>query len=485
MHLRMLARVLPVCAIGIAFVEGCGASQSTDEPTGVANESPLTAPAAALRPTSDIAKSAVVGVTSTTALFSDVDDTTSDDDATYVRGQANVASAFHTTGYTGSGSASTVKVVYRASQGTASGMAQVLLYDGSTLIGTGAPHSLGAWATYSDTFSGLSVTNVGNLRTKVVLTPTAGTGALRYTQIYLEVNGTGATDGGTPDSASPDAAPPPSSLCGSGSAPPTKYKHVVVLMNENRTWSTVGGVGFGSMPYLHSLAQQCTTFSSWTETNTSQNSLNQYIGLTSGISNPATVNDCNPGATCRSTDDNIFRQIRLAGGTARSFVEGATSGCSASGNAAKHIPALYYYGTYKDSAGVTYNDHDFCATEVRPLTEFDPNNLPTFAMITPNLCNDGHDCANATVDAWDKVFLPKILNSAAYAAGDTLVAVLYDEDHPVPNLLMARTAKPGINGTAGAGHAAMLKTWEEMLGLPVMKQSDLIGAISLRGPAHL
>src|SRR5207247_6874910 len=183
----------------------------------------------------------------------------------------------------------------------------------------------------------------------------------------------------------------------------------------------------------------CTYFSDWTETNTTQNSLTQYIGETSGVNNSATVNDCNPSTTCRSTDNNIFRQVRLAGGTARSFIEGATTGCSAGGNAAKHIPALYYYGTYTDANGVTHNDHDFCNTEVRPLSEFDPNNLPTFAMITPNLCNDGHDCGNATVDNWDSVLLPRIFGSASYLAGDTLVAVLYDEDQPVPNLLVAPT----------------------------------------------
>ena len=31
-------------------------------------------------------------------------------------------------------------------------------------------------------------------------------------------------------------------------------------------------------------------FANWTETNTTQNSLNQYIGLMSGVDNPATVN---------------------------------------------------------------------------------------------------------------------------------------------------------------------------------------------------
>src|SRR5437660_935505 len=144
-------------------------------------------------------------------------------------------------------------------------------------------------------------------------------------------------------------------VCSSTAAPPAHYDHVVIFSFENRTWSNVGlGFSASTMPYLHSLASQCSYFSDWTETNTSQNSLTQYIGETSGVNNTSTVNDCNPSTSCQSTDNNIFRQVRVAGGTARSYVEGATTGCSAYGNPAKHIPALYYFGRYIDSSGVTH-----------------------------------------------------------------------------------------------------------------------------------
>lgn len=274
--------------------------------------------------------------------------------------------------------------------------------------------------------------------------------------------------------------------CGSTAAPPPNYQHIVVIMEENRTWSTVGGVGFRDpdMPYMRSLAKGCTTFTKWTETNTSQSSLTQYVGLTTGVDNHATVDDCAPSASCRSTDDNVFRQVRSAGGSARNYVEGATTGCSAKGNSAKHVPALYMYGTYRTGVDA-HDDHSFCAAEVRPLTELDVGHLPTFALITPSARHDGHDCGNATVDAFASSLLSKILESPTYKAGGTAVMVLYDEDSPVPNLIIAPTAVAGAVATARAGHASMLRTWEEMLGLPVMRQGQLIGAISLRGPAHI
>src|SRR6266545_1215357 len=282
--------------------------------------------------------------------------------------------------------------------------------------------------------------------------------------------------GSCPDLSMPDAASG-GTVCGSTAAPPAHYEHIVIFSFENRTWSNVGlGFSATTMPYMRSLASQCSYFSDWTETNTAQNSLTQYIGETSGVSNPNTVNDCSPSTSCRSTDDNVFRQVRQAGGRAINYVEGATTGCSASGNAAKHIPALYYFGTYTDGTG-THSDHDFCNAEVRPYTEFDVNNLPTFAFITPTLCNDGHDCGDATVDAWASTNVQRVLNSAAYAAGTTAVFFWWDEDHPVPNLTIAPTSHKGNLTQVGvASHAALLKTIEDMLGLPFMHQGQLPGA---------
>jgi hypothetical protein len=270
-------------------------------------------------------------------------------------------------------------------------------------------------------------------------------------------------------------------VCGSTAAPPNQYQHVVVFSFENRTWSNVG-LGFSptTMPYLHSLASQCSFFSDWTETNTKQNSLTQYIGETSGVDNPNTVNDCNPSASCQSTDNNIFRQVRQVGGTARNYVEGATTGCSAAGNAAKHIPGLYYFGTYTDTTG-THNDHDFCNTEVRPYSEFDVNNLPTYAFITPTLCDDGHDCGDDVVDAWASTNIQRVLDSAAFQTGTVAVFVWYDEDHPTPNIQIAPTSHKGDLTQLGVGtHAALLKTIEDMLALPPMMQGQLPGATDLR-----
>jgi hypothetical protein len=220
------------------------------------------------------------------------------------------------------------------------------------------------------------------------------------------------------------------------------------------------------------LAARCAWFADWTETDTHQNSLTQYVGQVTGARQHGTVNDCSPSSSCSTTADNIFRQARRAGITAINYVEGARKPCSASGNASRHVPALYMWGD---------GDRSACDAQVRPLSDFRLDALPDFAFVTPTLCNDGHDCGNAVVDAWARDHVQAVIDSAAYRAGDVAVFVWYDEDHPVPNLWIAPSARPGPITTAGAGYAGTLAAWESMLGLQCLAHA--CGAPDMRAAA--
>jgi len=75
----------------------------------------------------------------------------------------------------------------------------------------------------------------------------------------------------------------------------------------------------------------------------------------------------------------------------------------------------------------------------------------------------------------------RVLDSAAYRAGTVAVFVWYDEDYPVPNAQIAPTSHQGSITQRGVGsHAALMKTIEDMLGLPLLNQGQLPGATNLR-----
>ena len=265
----------------------------------------------------------------------------------------------------------------------------------------------------------------------------------------------------------------PKAACGNGTAHPAHYQSVVVFAFENRTWTDVGGPGFGSMPFLKTNARACAYFTDFTETDTGQNSLTQYVGQVTGARQAGTIDDCSPSATCSTQADNIFRQARHAGLVAINYVEGASAGCSASGNAAKHVPALYLWGA---------DDRAHCDAQVRPLSDLNVDRLPNFAFVTPDLCNDGHDCPNATVDGWARDHIQPIIDSSAYRAGKVAIFVWYDEDHPVPNLWITPSATSGPQTLAGAGAAGTLAAWESMLGLPCL--ADACSAPDMRAAAN-
>jgi hypothetical protein len=51
--------------------------------------------------------------------------------------------------------------------------------------------------------------------------------------------------------------------------------------------------------------------------------------------------------------------------------------------------------------------------------ESTPELSARFTFVTPNLCNDMHDCSVNTSDSWLASFLPKVFASARYQAGRT------------------------------------------------------------------
>ncbi len=263
--------------------------------------------------------------------------------------------------------------------------------------------------------------------------------------------------------------------CGNA-ATGNKIDTVIVISEENHTWGDVGGVGFGdpAMPYTHALAAQCGVFQLDSEINFSENSLTQYIGGWAGVNNPNGIsNDCSPTTSCSYSGNNIQRVFRNAGIPSKSYVEGATTGCSASGNAVRHIPEMYMWDPVDKAA---------CSSEVRPLTEFNWGSPPTgFTFITPNLCNDGHDCGNSTVDGWlsNSARLPALFNSTAYKTGKVFVQLWWDEDHPKPNLFACWTCHQ-FNSAIDPHYSGESLLWLNLLGAPTTNLGGISTGTDIR-----
>ena len=215
--------------------------------------------------------------------------------------------------------------------------------------------------------------------------------------------------------------------------------------------------------YMSSLAQQCGTASNWLDAGSAYDSEPNYIAATTGLTGSALNSfncDCQQSSSNQTTADNIFRQVRTAGLTEKSYQESMTTNCSNtdSGNyAVRHNPAVFMVGG-SDRVACQADDIPMGSNTAGALVnDITGNTLPNFAFVTPNLCNDMHDCSVATGDSFLQVLVPQILNSASYKSGNTLLIINTDEDTPVLNIVVAPSVHPGTVVTTTVGHYGELR----------------------------
>jgi hypothetical protein len=261
----------------------------------------------------------------------------------------------------------------------------------------------------------------------------------------------------------PTASTQPTSPCGHPGPPPVRYDHVVWIWMENHSVDAVLGLS-APTPFEHQLAAACGSGTAYRAVGSP--SLPNYIAATSGGTN-GIHDDAAPSAH-RLDTDNLFRLVRAAGGTARSYEEAMAATCQLDNSgryAVKHNPQAYY---------VNPSDRAACQQDDVPLgdltggalvTALAANVLPTFTFITPDLCHDTHDCGVADGDRWLQDWVTPILASPAYRSGGTAVFVVWDEPTPMPVLVISPTTPAATTSAVAFDHYSLLRTTEELLGL--------------------
>jgi hypothetical protein len=178
--------------------------------------------------------------------------------------------------------------------------------------------------------------------------------------------------------------------------------------------------------------------------------------------------------------------------------------------ATRHDPFVYFHSIIDDTA--------LCDSHVVNLGLL-PHDLasavdtPNYVFITPDLCDDGHDspCANgqpgglAQADAFLRQWVPQITNSAAFTQQHGLLIITSDEaatsdtssccgeipgpDSPEPGVngpgggdvgavLLSPCIAPGTVSTVPYNHYTMLRSVEDIFGLPHLGYAGLPGETS-------
>jgi hypothetical protein len=242
------------------------------------------------------------------------------------------------------------------------------------------------------------------------------------------------------------------------------YRHVIWIWMENRSYGQVLG-GKGDARHLASYAKACGTATNYDAI--THPSLPNYIAATSG-STHGINDDCDPSG-CPVTGRSLFSQLDKSGAGWAAYAENMQQPCdqgSYDGYAARHNPAVYYRSI---RASCQANDLKMGGTHGRFARHLAAGHLPGFTFITPNLCDDGHDCSTATADSWLGYWLDRITASPIYRAGKTVVFVTWDENdssaasNQVATVVIGPTVTPGTRSHRHFTHYSLLRTTERLL----------------------
>ncbi|MGX6608370.1 alkaline phosphatase family protein [Micromonosporaceae bacterium Da 78-11] len=243
------------------------------------------------------------------------------------------------------------------------------------------------------------------------------------------------------------------------------FDHIVLVMFENKSSSQITA---SSAPYFQSLAAQGASFSqSYAITHPSQPN---YIALLSGSTQGVTSDSCPKSFTGANLAAQLITAGRSFKGYSESMPSNGYTGCSSGTYQRKHNSWVDFTNV-PASSNLTYASFPSSTNYA---------SLPTVSFVTPNMCNDMHDCSVATGNTWLKN------NLDAYAqwakTHNSLLIVTFDEDNRlamnhIHTTLVGAHVKPGTYSSK-ITHYTVLRTIESAYGLSAIGGAASVSPIT-------
>ena len=240
------------------------------------------------------------------------------------------------------------------------------------------------------------------------------------------------------------------------------FSHVFVILFENHEFGQI--IGSAAAPFFNALARNFGLGTSYD--GIMHPSLPNYMALTAGKT--VFTSDCQG---CVTPAANIADQVEQSGRTWRAYMETMPAPCTTTDSGAyaqKHNPFVHYTDIVDNKAR--------CDANVIPKTpllgHLSTGDIADYTWITPNLCNDMHDCSVATGDAWLKKYVTAILASPGWDA-NSVIFITFDEGTSatggggrVPLIVVSPRTRPGTVVSATYNHYNLLATIEQAWKLP-------------------
>jgi hypothetical protein len=226
---------------------------------------------------------------------------------------------------------------------------------------------------------------------------------------------------------------------------------VVLIVMENKNYEQI--VGNPDAAYLNAFAGGGTLLTNMN--GVTHPSLPNYLAMTSGSTQACTTDGCPRGSY---PADNVFHQLAVAGRSWRAWEESMPGPCTLTNSGSyvvHHNPPAYFSDLFPNA----------CPRNDLPYPSTLPTRLRALTFITPNRCNDMHDCSIATGDGWLRDHVPSLLSLGA------IVVITFDEGSGGNHIYCAIQGPgigQGVKRTAAFTHYGLLAGIERHFGLPLL-----------------
>jgi phosphatidylinositol-3-phosphatase len=266
-------------------------------------------------------------------------------------------------------------------------------------------------------------------------------------------------------------APPPN---------PSGPSHVFVIVMENKEYGEV--IGSSSAPYVNALARRYASATGFFGVR--HPSLPNYFALTAGTTF-GVDSDC---TDCQQGGQSIVDQLEAAGISWKAYMGGMPSACfkgASSGEyAKKHDPFMYYRPVADDpSRCAKVVPESVLASDLRA------GRLPTFAFLSPGLCDDTHDCDVGQGDRYLSDTVPAILKALGprgylvltwdEGASDRGCCGGLADGGQIPTVIAGKGVRRGASLPGPYTHYSTLRLIEVSLRLPRLGEAGRVEVRSL------
>ncbi len=246
--------------------------------------------------------------------------------------------------------------------------------------------------------------------------------------------------------------------------PLASIKTVFIILFENNDWASMTP---DVAPYINSLLPLGAHATQYFNPPGNHPSEPNYVWLEAGDNLGLTTDGDASVSNSTNTTDHLVTYLNTAGISWRAYEEnisGTRCPLTSSGQyAAKHDPFVFFQDLTDGESASSAT----CIAHLRPYTQLatdlQSNTVARYNFITPNLCNDMHDCSITTGDTWLSQNLPMILAAQAYKDNGA-VFITWDEaangNGPIGMIVLSPLAKVGYSNAIPYDHSSTVRTMQ-------------------------